>query len=295
MSTEQKGPLSAQQCADFFNAQYSDVQQLFDQWVNDPSYPEAEKGYDALLKGLACYYLIIDDHRHKMADSKVFEIVNMLTKTASYLRAALMLLRMGHLAECQSILRQVAEGCNLLILLRCDPESLDRYIKSDDRSRSVDFDVNAVRRKIRLIDEYDLFSEYPYSAVSQLATHFSTSSVWHNTFVPKPTGEMAQYQRSLTLLGLALTVCSCLMFLQNALWLLRYSFGGTPIEEVIKALNEASEGLSKLTGLLAPENKGDWGTRQRVPNERLKQAPELDDGSSHRLPFGRPLGCNYHL
>ena len=291
MSTEQEARLSAKHCADFFNAQYSDVQQLFDRWLRDPNSPEAEKGYDALLKGLACYYLIIDEHRHKRSDPKVFEIVNMLTKTASYLRSALMLLRMGHLAECQSIIRQVAEGCNLLILLRCDPESLDRYIKSDDRSRSVDFDVSAVRRKIRLLDEYDLFSGYPYGEISQLVTHFSTSSVWFNAFVSKPTGELSHYQHRLCLLGLALIVCSCLMFLQNALWLLRYSFGGTQIEEIIKELNEAIEELSKHTGLVTPQNRGDWGSEQGKP----RQEPELDNGVRCTSPADWALGYNYHL
>ena len=238
---------TGQELSSLFQGEERRAQAMFNDWTDASDSPAASKLSDALHTALGLAYFVVNAQRGKLGDKKTFELVELLHKGASHGRAALLLLRSGHLSECIAIARQLAEGCNLLVLFEERSCQLTEYVDADENGRADKFRVGRVREKLKTCGGYDLFNDVKYGVLSRRFTHFSTSSVYLNAFSPNPLRERPGFQQGISLNLLAILAGLFGMFLRTALTLLEYSLEDPMASEVLEKIKDAAEGMSVFT------------------------------------------------
>ena len=238
---------TGQELSSFFQEEERRARGMFQDWTEASNSPAASKLSDALHTALGFAYFVANAQGGKLGEKRTFELVELLQKGASYGRAALLLLRSGHLSECIAIARQLAEGCNLLVLFEEYPRQLTEYVDADENGRAKEFRVGRVREKLETCGGYDLFSDVKYDVVSRRFTHFSTSSVYLNAFSPNPLREHPGFQQGVSLNLLAILSGLLGMFLRSALTLLDHSPEDPIASKVLNEIREATEGMSVFT------------------------------------------------
>lgn len=247
MSNDDLQMPTGQELSSLFQEEERRDRGMFQDWTEASNSPAASKLSDALHTALGFAYFVANAQGGKLGEKRTFELVELLQKGASYGRAALLLLRSGHLSECIAIARQLAEGCNLLVLFEEYPSQLTEYVDADENGRAKEFRVGRVREKLETCGGYDLFSDVKYDVVSRRFTHFSTSSVYLNAFSPNPLREHPGFQQGVSLNLLAILSGLLGMFLRSALTLLDHSPEDPIASKVLDEIREATEGMSVFT------------------------------------------------
>ena len=240
---------TGQEFTSLFQEEERRARAKFDVWTDASNSLAASNLADALYEALGFAYFVANAQGGKLGDKKTFELVELLQKGASYARAGLLLLRSGHLSECIAIARQLAEGCNLLVLFEERSTDLTEYFDADENGRANEFRVGRVREKLKTCGGYDLFSDVKYEVLSRRFTHFSTSSVYLNAFSPNPLRESPGFQQRISINLLAILAGLFLMLLHSALTLLEHSPEEPLAKNVVRKMKEAVEGMCVFTPL----------------------------------------------
>ena len=217
------------------------AQELFETYIDASNFPAASTLSEVLHKGLGFVYLVTNAQQGKLGGKEKFGLVELLQKGASYTRAGLLLLRSGHIAECMAIARQLAEGCNLLMLFEECPNQLTVFLSADEDGRADLFRVGRVREKLDACGGYDLFKDVKYNVLSRRFTHFSSSSVYLNTFSPNPLKDAPGFIQGTSMNLMAALAGLLLMILRSSLTLLKYPPEDSLAENVVWDLNDAVE------------------------------------------------------
>ena len=233
-----------------FREEETKAQKSFDNFVDSSNSSAGSFLSEALHKAVGFAYYASNAKKEELKGIEelegkaIFELVELLQKGASYARAALLLLRSGHLSECIATALHLAEGCNLLILFEAFPEQLTEFVLANEDGRANLFRVGRVREKLKASGVYDLFDDVNYKLLSRKFTHFSTSSVYLNTFSPNPLRNKPGFLQGITfnLLGILAGLFS--IFLRNGLSVLKHTPEDPLAEEVIGNLKEAVEGIT---------------------------------------------------
>ena len=238
---------TGQELSSLFQEEERRARAVFQDWTDASNSPAASKLSDALQTALGFAYYVSNAKRDNQGEKKTFELVELLQKGASHGRAASLLLRSGHLSESIAIARQLAEGCNLLVLFEERSCQLTEYVDADENGRADEFRVGRVREKLRTCGGYDLFNDVKYGVVSRRFTHFSTSSVYLNSFSPNPLKESPGFQQGVSLNLLAILSGLFGMFLRSALTLLEHSPEDPMARKVLEEIKDAAEGMPVFT------------------------------------------------
>ena len=234
---------TGQKLALAFREEERKAQERFDALINASDSLAATNLFEALHRGLGFMYYVVNAHRGRLGEKEIFELVELLQKGASYTRAGLLLLRSGHLSECFSIARQLAEGCNLLMLFEECSDQLTEFLAADEEGRADQFRVGRVREKLKNCGGYDLFNDVKYGLLSRRFTHFSTSSVYLNTFSPNPLYDATEFRQGITTNLIGVVAGLCLRFLRSSLALLKFPPGDSMAQKVVQDLRDAVDGM----------------------------------------------------
>ena len=243
MSSESSLLPTGQELTSTLREEERQAQELFDASIDASNSLAAGTLSDALHRGLGYAYCVANAQGGKLREKEIFELVELLQKGASYTRAGLLLLRSGHLAECIATARQLAEGCNLVMLFEACSNQLTEFLDADESGRADQFRVGRVREKLSICGGYDLFNDVTYKVLSERFTHFSTSSVYLNTFSPNPLKVDLGFIQGMNTNVMTILAGLFLMFLRSTLTLLKYSPEDPMAKTVVRELTDAVYGM----------------------------------------------------
>ena len=251
MSDEFLNILTGQELTCAFREEERKAQESFDDFFDASNSLAGSFLSEALHSGLGFAYFVSNvkfvelKGKEELERKEIFELVELLQKGASYTRAGLLLLRSGHLSESIATARQLAEGCNLLKLFEECPDQLNEFVLADEDGRAIQFGVGRVREKLDTSGGYNLFNDVKYGVLSRKFTHFSTSSVYLNTFLPNPLRNTPGFMQGITFNLMGVLAGLFLMFLRSSLTLLKYPPEDSLAEKVIRDLREAVDGITR--------------------------------------------------
>ena len=244
MSDEFLNILTGQELTLAFREEERQAQESFDNFIDASNSIAGSFLSEALHSGLGFAYFVSNSKIGKSEGKEIFELVELLQKGASHTRAGLLLLRSGHLSESIATARQLAEGCNLLKLFEECPDQLNEFVLADEDGRAKQFGVGRVREKLETSGGYNLFNDVEYGFLSRKFTHFSTSSVYLNTFSPNPLRNIPGFMQGITFNLMGVLAGLFLRFLRSSLTLLKYPPEDSIAEKVTRDLQEAVYGIT---------------------------------------------------
>ena len=154
-------------------SQENDCEAEFDKWIPSAG-TKAPQIPDALGTALSYLDLIASSWWGRREGDNLEE--RLLGKAVSHARAALRLLKIGYYDEALTIIRQMGEIANLLLLLMTSNESLLEYQNANDDERRRQFSPVKIRERLRNLGSSVPMDQDTYSLFSSQYVHVNPSS-----------------------------------------------------------------------------------------------------------------------